>query len=110
MESLTLGPQRNRTCSVCGKPSGTQYYCQACISSQLQGAMDKLPVENINKPKHYDFSIQPIDAIEAWGLGFALGCAVKYIARAGKKSVGTEIEDCRKAIWYLERRIKEIGK
>jgi len=41
--------------------------------------------EAIN-PQHYTATkIEPIDAIEAWGLGFNLGNAVKYIARAGRK-------------------------
>ena len=55
-------------------------------------------------PKHYTFSkVQPIDAIEAWGLGFCLGNAVKYIARADAK--GSRLEDLKKARWYLDRQI-----
>ena len=46
-----------------------------------------------------------IDAIEAWGLGFCLGNAIKYIARAGKKDPAKTLEDLRKARWYLEREI-----
>lgn len=60
----------------------------------------------INHPKHYtETAVEPIAAIEAWGLGFNLGNCVKYIARAGRK--GDRLEDLRKALWYLER---EIGK
>lgn len=37
-------------------------------------------------PSHYrDLSIEPIDAIESWGLGYNLGNVVAYIARAGRK-------------------------
>jgi hypothetical protein len=37
-------------------------------------------------PLHYTATrVEPIDVIEAWGLGFNLGNAVKYIARAGRK-------------------------
>jgi hypothetical protein len=50
--------------------------------------------------------IEVIDAIEAWGLGFDDGNAVKYIARARHK--GKELEDLEKALWYLERRIKNL--
>lgn len=60
--------------------------------------------ETINHPEHYGGADNPYEAIkviEAWGLGFHLGNAVKYISRAGKK--GPETEDIDKAIWYLER-------
>ena len=61
----------------------------------------------ITKPPHYTFSdIEPIDAIEAWELGYHRGNAVKYIARAGRK--GDELEDLMKARWYLEREIKRL--
>lgn len=61
-------------------------------------------------PKHYTATaIQPIDAIEAWNLGFCLGNAVKYISRAGKKSQSSHIEDLRKAVWYIEREIKRLS-
>lgn len=57
----------------------------------------------VTSPAHYDFEIQPIDAIESWGLDYHLGNAVKYIARAAHK--GAELEDLRKAEWYLRRAI-----
>ena len=57
-------------------------------------------------PAHYQQGgIQTIDAIEAWQLGYCLGNAVKYISRAGKKEAGKEIEDLKKAIWYIERHV-----
>ena len=59
----------------------------------------------INHPPHYTHGdIEPIDAIEAWQLGFCLGNVVKYVARAGHK--GDRLEDLKKASWYLEREIK----
>jgi len=61
--------------------------------------------DDINHPGHYTYSeIEPIDVIEAWGLGFHAGNALKYLARAGHKGgPGTEVRDIKKAIWYLER-------
>lgn len=60
--------------------------------------------ESINHPPHYTHStIEPIDVIEAWGLGFHLGNCVKYIARCELK--GRPIEDLEKARWYLDREI-----
>lgn len=57
----------------------------------------------VNWPAHYigRDGLQTIDVIEDWGLGFHLGNALKYILRAQKK--GNMIQDCAKAIWYLER-------
>jgi hypothetical protein len=58
----------------------------------------------VNHPPHYTASsIEPIDVIEAWGLGFHLGSALKYIARCELK--GRPIEDLEKARWYLDREI-----
>ena len=61
----------------------------------------------VNHPSHYNTgAIEVIDAIEDWGLGFALGNAVKYIARAAHK--GKMIEDLKKARWYLDREIQRL--
>lgn len=63
----------------------------------------------VNRPAHYtDGKIEVIEFIEDKKLGFCLGNAVKYIARAGKKDPTKEVEDLKKARWYIERRIKEI--
>jgi hypothetical protein len=60
----------------------------------------------VDHPPHYTRGdIETIDVIEAWGLGFHLGNAVKYISRAGHKSAAAELEDLRKARWYLDREI-----
>lgn len=58
----------------------------------------------INHPSHYtDGKFETIEAIESWRLGYHLGNAIKYISRAGKKSKDTELEDLRKARWYIKR-------
>lgn len=63
----------------------------------------------VNHPEHYTSGgVEVIDAIEAWGLGYHLGNAVKYIARAGKKTPDPR-EDLRKAIWYIERAIAQAN-
>lgn len=62
--------------------------------------------EQVNHPAHYGGADNPYEAIkviEAWGLGFNLGNAAKYIARAEKK--GAPIQDLEKAAWYLAREI-----
>jgi len=64
----------------------------------------------VNHPTHYggDTPYEAIKVIEAWKLGFCLGNTVKYISRAGKKSPATELEDLKKAEWYLRRHIEQL--
>lgn len=63
----------------------------------------------VNHPSHYtDGKIEVIDFIEDKNLNFHRGNAVKYIARAGKKSKDTEIQDLEKAAWYIDREIKRL--
>ncbi len=67
--------------------------------------------EKVNHPVHYGTAEDPyevIKVIDAWGLGFSLGNAVKYIARAGKKNGEPTVDDLRKAIWYLEHERKRM--
>jgi hypothetical protein len=68
--------------------------------------------EKIDHPSHYggrDNPYEAIKVIEAWCLGFHLGNSVKYISRAGKKNESSEIEDLKKARWYLDRRIEQLA-
>lgn len=71
----------------------------------------------INHPPHYNSGkIEVIEFIEDQDLGFALGNAVKYIARAGRKFpvnvpysiVDTTTQDLKKAIWYIRRHIETL--
>lgn len=63
----------------------------------------------VNHPSHYtDGNIEVIDFIEDKKLGFCLGNAVKYIARAGKKDPAKEIEDLQKARWYIDHQIEKL--
>jgi hypothetical protein len=65
-----------------------------------------LTPDPINHPLYYGNKDDPYEAIkviEAWDLGFALGNAVKYIARADKK--GDALTDLKKAAWYVLREI-----
>jgi hypothetical protein len=69
--------------------------------------------ERIDHPPHYGGADNPyecIKVIEAWGLGFSLGNAVKYIMRAGKKESASQLEDLRKANWYVQREIDRVSR
>lgn len=62
----------------------------------------------VNNPPHYTMGkIEVIEAIEDWKLPYHLGNAVKYIARAGRKDPSKEVEDLKKARWYLDRYIAQ---
>jgi len=58
--------------------------------------------EAVNHPTHYNSGkIEVIDFIEDQKLGFNLGNAIKYIARAEHKAKPDE--DLKKALWYVQR-------
>ena len=61
--------------------------------------------EMVNHPAHYQGAggLEAIDVIEAFGLGFCLGNAVKYVLRCGRKD--DDVQELRKAVWYLNREI-----
>lgn len=70
-------------------------------------------MESVNHPSHYggDGNVyEVIKVIDAWDLGFSLGNAVKYISRAGKKDKSKEIEDLKKAVWYINHEINRLEK
>jgi len=67
--------------------------------------------EMVNHPEHYggaDNVYEVIKVIEAWELDFHLGNTVKYIPRAGKKDTDKELQDMKKALWYLNRKIERL--
>ena len=65
----------------------------------------------VNHPAHYGGEnnvYEVIKVIEAWELDFHLGNTVKYISRAGKKGSDKELQDLKKALWYLQRKIENL--
>lgn len=95
------------------KPTGVGCLKIAYSSDKdLNNALELIGYNNldpVNKPAHYtDGKIEVIDFIEDKKLGFCLGNAIKYISRAGKKDPDKEVEDLKKAAWYIDRRIKEL--
>jgi hypothetical protein len=75
-----------------------------CACKPESGTREPKPgADPIESPPHYvaGRAIEPIDVIEDWGLPHHLACALKYIARHGRKdadALGLE-----KAEWYLRR-------
>lgn len=64
-----------------------------------------MPDIAVDHPTHYQGNgLEVIEVIEAFGLGFNLGNAIKYILRAGRKTTDRD-QDLRKAIWYIQHEI-----
>lgn len=61
----------------------------------------------VNEPPHYRWLPMGIEAIDITELfNFNLGNALKYVLRSKHK--GQEIEDLKKARWYIDREIKRM--
>lgn len=72
--------------------------------------------DNINHPSHYTSHPSGIECIDiAEYHDFCIGNAIKYLWRAGLKSEDgiskkeKQIEDLKKAIWYIKREIKHLS-
>lgn len=79
------------------------------VIATVESVAKAKPKEAVDHPAHYGGKNNPYEAIkviEAWGLGFCVGNAVKYLARAGKKDPAKELEDLKKAVWYLQYEIE----
>lgn len=79
--------------------------------------MENTREEKVSHPSHYTWlkelcGIEVIDITRH--MDFDLGNAVKYLLRAGHKSEEgytdqeKELEDLRKAVWYINDKIKTI--
>ncbi|MFI2031380.1 DUF3310 domain-containing protein [Streptomyces buecherae] len=67
-------------------------------------------VDSVEFPPHYQLGDgrQAIDIAEL--LNYNRGNAIKYLVRAGRKGgEGAELEDLRKAAWYVAREINRIS-
>ncbi len=70
---------------------------------------NSIKVDLINQPPYYtQGKIEVIDFIEDQQLGFHEGNVVKYVSRARHK--GNELQDLKKARWYLNRAIANLEK
>ena len=71
--------------------------------------------DNVNHPQHYTSHPSGYEYIEITRhYCFSIGNAIKYLWRAGLKheegmeDKQKEIEDLKKAIWYINDRIKQL--
>lgn len=83
--------------------------CEEIDLAPVEAIIASESIEDPINPSWYkDGKVEVIEFIEDKDLGYCLGNAVKYIARAGKKDPTKEVEDLEKAKWYVERRIKQV--
>lgn len=81
-----------------------------------EGIKPSIKYDNVNHPEWYTKHPSGIECIEVTRhYCFSVGNAIKYLWRAGlKREEGLEdkekeIEDLRKAIWYINDRIEQLG-
>lgn len=61
----------------------------------------------VNHPKHYTSHPSGVEVIQITEhMNFCLGNAIKYILRSDLK--GKQIEDLKKAVWYINREIDRL--
>lgn len=71
--------------------------------------------DNVNHPKHYTSHPSGVECIQITRhYCFSIGNAIKYLWRAGLKQEASltdkekEIEDLKKAVWYINDRILQL--
>ncbi len=63
--------------------------------------------EAVNHPDHYNENPSGVEAIAVIRhMSFNVGNAMKYLWRAGRKDAKKEVEDLKKAVWYIQDEIK----
>jgi hypothetical protein len=64
----------------------------------------------VNHPPHYNKGIETTKYIDSWNMGFSQGNVIKYVTRYNLKHEDKQkqLEDLKKARWYLEDLIKMV--
>ena len=81
--------------------------CPECLSKKFpQVATNE---DNVNHPKHYNSHPSGVEALDICRhMNFNLGNVIKYLFRCGLKDKTTELEDLKKARFYLDDEIKRL--
>lgn len=89
--------------SKCQGPCGEEFVTSTIIDGFVCACCKVDPIN----PPHYHSHPSGIECIQVTEhMSFLVGNAVKYLWRAGSK--GSETDDLRKAMWYIERRIAQL--
>ena len=87
-------------CLVC---KGTENWCK-CVE------FAKPKHDPVNRPAHYTSDPSGVECIQiTQHRNFTIGNAIKYLWRAGLKDGNSDVQDLKKAIWYIECEIKRLN-
>jgi hypothetical protein len=101
-----VGLTTNRMVNAC-KEKGWECEWLSPYARELQDAAAKR--DSVNHPDHYNLHPSGIECIEiVRHMNFNLGNAMKYIWRCGLKDNITDLEDLKKARWYLDDEIRRL--
>lgn len=90
------------------------YPAREDVPSELWGKNIQESLDNkkdmVNHPPHYNKGIETTTYINSWDMSFSQGNVVKYVTRYNLKHDTKEkqLEDLKKARWYLEDVIKQV--
>jgi len=111
-------------CEYCGEEliDGEYHMCEglaAGIAKYVRGELKTNTACNdpVNRPKHYTSHPSGVECIDITKhYNFQIGNAMKYLWRQGLKdevgldSVEKQIQDCEKAVWYIQSFIDDLKK
>ena len=67
------------------------------------------PEDVVNHPTHYTSDPSGIECIQITRhRNFNIGNAIKYLWRAGLKGGDTNVQDLKKAVWYIQDEINRL--
>ena len=80
------------------------------LVSFARNLCEPLPeTDAVDHPSHYTSHSSGVECITiARHMTFNVGNAIKYLWRAGLKGSSTQVEDLKKAAWYLQDEIKRL--
>lgn len=115
------GDENSMSTETDNKPGNKGLAAIAAAGTGTTEALDRLTstrlpelshqyAESVEHPSHYggDTTYEALKVIQAWGAGFEVGSALKYLCRAGKKPGADYVEDLEKAKFYLQAEIDRV--
>lgn len=84
--------------------------CQVSVNYKYDSTHEKGEKHDpVNHPKHYTSDPSGVECIEITRhRNFNIGNAIKYLWRAGLKDGNSDIQDLKKAIWYIQDEIERL--
>jgi len=94
---------------IMGRESLNDQYAEIEQVRQQTDSLPEFKHDFVNHPKHYCGHPSGIECIEITRHhDFAIGNAIKYLWRVGLKDSDNEIQDLKKAVWYIQDKISQL--